>query len=63
MFLDEFQNTHLPEYQFRVVGFMQQAVESNTCPPLRDRLGHEQFCPERIIGRGALFGRFDGEGD
>ncbi len=32
MFLDEFQNTHLPDSQFRVVGFMQQAVESNTCP-------------------------------
>jgi len=26
MFLDEFQNTHLPQYDFRVVGFMKKSV-------------------------------------
>lgn len=61
MFLDEFQNTHLPEYQFRVVGFMQQAVESNTCPHFVTGSAMSILSRE-IIGRGALFGRFDGEG-
>ncbi|TGO02247.1 hypothetical protein PN36_28060, partial [Candidatus Thiomargarita nelsonii] len=32
MFLDEFQNTRLPQYKFDVVGYMQEAVESPTCP-------------------------------
>jgi hypothetical protein len=32
VFLDEFQNTRLPQYQFDVVGYMQEAVESPTCP-------------------------------
>jgi hypothetical protein len=60
MFLDEFQNTHLPEYQFRVVGFMQHAVESNTCPHFVTGSAMSILSRE-IIGRGALFGRFDGE--
>ncbi len=60
MFLDEFQNTHLPEYQFRVVGFMQRAVESNTCPHFVTGSAMSILSRE-IIGRGALFGRFDGE--
>ena len=60
MFLDEFQNTRLPQYQFDIVGFMQHAVESPTCPHFvtgsaMSILGRE------IIGRGALFGRFDKE--
>jgi len=32
MFLDEFQNTRLPQHKFDVVGYMQEAVESPTCP-------------------------------
>ena len=57
MFLDEFQNTRLPQYDFDVVGWMQEAVESPTCPHFvtgsaMSILGRE------IIGRGALFGRF-----
>ena len=32
MFLDEFQNTRLPQYNFSIVGFMQEAVESPACP-------------------------------
>ncbi len=60
MFLDEFQNTHLPDYQFRVVGFMQHAVESNTCPHFVTGSAMSILSRE-IIGRGALFGRFSGE--
>jgi len=32
MFLDEIQNLHLPQHNFRIVGYMQDAVESPTCP-------------------------------
>ena len=58
MFLDEFQNTRLPQYNFDVVGYMQNAVESLTCPhfvtgSVMSILGRE------ILGRGSLFGRFD----
>jgi len=60
MFLDEFQNTHLPDSQFRVVGFMQHAVESNTCPHFVTGSAMSILSRE-IIGRGALFGRFDSE--
>ncbi len=56
MFLDEFQNTHLPQYTFRVVGFMQAAVESNTCPHFVT--GSAMGMLNDILGRGALFGRF-----
>jgi len=57
MFLDEFQNTRLPQYKFDVVGYMQEAVESLTCPHFvtgstMSILGRE------ILGRGSLFGRF-----
>ena len=30
--IDEFQNTRLPQYHLDVVGYMQNAVESLTCP-------------------------------
>ncbi len=58
MFLDEFQNTRLPQYHFDVVGYMQEAVESLTCPHFvtgsaMNILGRE------ILGRGSLFGRFE----
>jgi hypothetical protein len=59
MFLDEFQNTHLPQYDFRVVGFMQEAVESNTCPHFVT--GSAIGILTDILGRGALYGRFMSE--
>lgn len=58
MFLDEFQNTYLPEYNFRVVGFMQEAVESPTCPHFVTGSAMSILVQE-ILGKGALFGRFD----
>ncbi len=59
MFLDEFQNTCLPQYDFRVTGFMQGAVESNTCPHFVT--GSAIGILTDILGRGALFGRFMSE--
>ena len=59
MFLDEFQNTHLPQYDFRIVGFMQEAVESNTCPHFVT--GSAIGILTDILGRGALYGRFMSE--
>nr|AAU82587.1 hypothetical protein GZ18F2_17 [uncultured archaeon GZfos18F2] len=32
MFLDEFQNTRLPQYSFSIVSYMQETVELPTCP-------------------------------
>ncbi|MCF8109198.1 MAG: hypothetical protein K9J81_09420 [Desulfohalobiaceae bacterium] len=60
VFLDEFQNTRLPQYNFDIVGFLQEAVESPSCPHFvtgsaMSILGQE------ILGRGALYGRFDHE--
>jgi len=60
MFLDEFQNTRLPQYEFEIVGFMQEAVESPTCPHFVTGSAMSILTKE-IIGRGSLFGRFDGE--
>ncbi len=60
MFLDEFQNTRLPQYEFSIAGFMQEAVESPTCPHFVTGSAMSILSKE-IIGRGALFGRFDGE--
>jgi hypothetical protein len=60
MFLDEFQNTCLPQYDFDVVGWMQEAVESPTCPHFVTGSAMSILARE-IIGRGALFGRFDSE--
>jgi len=57
MFLDEFQNTHLPHYRFRVVGYMQEAVESPTCPHFVTG-STMTILSKEILGRGALFGRF-----
>ncbi|QTA81140.1 NTP hydrolase p-loop-containing [Desulfonema limicola] len=59
VFLDEFQNTRLPQYNFDIVGFMQEAVESPTCPHFVTGSAMSILARE-IIGRGALFGRFDG---
>ena len=60
MFLDEFQNTRLPQYGFDVVGFMQEAVESPTCPHFVTGSAMSILARE-ILGRGSLFGRFESE--
>ena len=57
IFLDEFQNTHLPQNNFRIVGYMQNAVESNTCPHFVTGSAMSILVRE-ILGRGSLFGRF-----
>jgi len=57
VFLDEFQNTRLPQYNFDVVGFIQEAVESPTCPHFVTGSAMSILAKE-ILGRGALFGRF-----
>jgi len=60
MFLDEFQNTRLPQYNFDVVGLMQEAVESPTCPHFVTGSAMSILAKE-ILGRGSLFGRFESE--
>ena len=60
IFLDEFQNTSLPQYNFEITGFMQEAVESPTCPHFVTGSAMSILARE-IIGRGSLFGRFDSE--
>lgn len=60
MFLDEFQNTRLPQHSFSIVGLMQEAVESPTCPHFVTGSAMSILARE-IIGRGSLFGRFDSE--
>jgi hypothetical protein len=57
MFLDEFQNTRLPQYNFDVVGLMQEAVESPTCPHFVTGSAMSILAKE-ILGRGPLYGRF-----
>jgi hypothetical protein len=57
MFLDEFQNTRLPQYRFDIVGYMQEAVESPTCPHFVTGSAMSILARE-ILGRGSLFGRF-----
>ncbi|MCP4647317.1 MAG: hypothetical protein GY852_06220, partial [bacterium] len=59
VFLDEFQNTRLPQYNFDIVGYMQEAVESPTCPHFVTGSAMSILARE-IIGRGSLFGRFRG---
>ncbi|MBV7337390.1 hypothetical protein KFU94_55995 [Chloroflexi bacterium TSY] len=58
VFLDEFQNTRLPQYEFDIVGVMKEAVESPTCPHFVTGSAMSILARE-IIGRGSLFGRFD----
>jgi hypothetical protein len=58
MFLDEFQNTRLPQYNFSIDGFMQEAVESPTCSHFVTGSAMSILARE-ILGRGSLFGRFD----
>ena len=58
MFLDEFQNTHLPQYDFNIVGYFHESVESPTCPHFVTGSAMSILSNE-ILGRGTLFGRFD----
>ncbi len=60
MFLDEFQHTRLPQCDFDIVGLMQEAVESPTCPHFVTGSAMSILAGE-ILGRGALFGRFESE--
>ncbi|MCP4647390.1 MAG: hypothetical protein GY852_06600, partial [bacterium] len=60
VFLDEFQNTRLPQYDFEIAGFMQEAVESPNCPHFVTGSSMSILARE-IIGRGSLFGRFQGK--
>jgi len=60
VFLDEFQNTRLPHYHFDIVGYMQEAVESLTCPHFVTGSAMSILSRE-ILGRGSLFGRFESE--
>jgi hypothetical protein len=57
MFLDEIQNIHLPQYNFRVVGHMQDAVESPTCPHYVTT-GSAMSILFKILATGSLYGRF-----
>jgi hypothetical protein len=56
MFLDEIQNLHLPQHNFRIVGYMQDAVESPTCPHYVT--GSAMSILFKILGTGSLYGRF-----
>jgi len=56
MFLDEIQNIHLPQHNFRVVGHMQDAVESPTCPHYVT--GSAMSILFKILATGSLYGRF-----
>ncbi|MEM7538218.1 MAG: hypothetical protein AAF639_38985, partial [Chloroflexota bacterium] len=57
VFLDELQNAHQPDLGFSIIGFMQQAVESNTCPHFVTGSSMSILAND-ILGRGGLFGRF-----
>jgi hypothetical protein len=59
MFLDEIQNLHLPQHDFNIVGYMQDAVESPTCPHYVT--GSAMTILHDILGKGSLYGRFDAE--
>ena len=57
VFLDEFQNTRLPHYQFDLVEYFHESVESPTCPHFVTGSAMT-ILSQDILGRGALFGRF-----
>ena len=54
MFLDEFQNTRLPQYQFDIVGFHAGGSGVAHLPPLRHRIGHEHPGPGDHRARGLV---------
>jgi len=57
MFIDEFQNSRMPQYDFSVTGFYQEACESPTCPHFITGSAMTILARE-LVGTGALFGRF-----
>jgi hypothetical protein len=57
MFIDEFQNSRMPQYDFSVTGFYQEACESPTCPHFVTGSAMTILSME-LVGTGALFGRF-----
>ena len=60
VFLDEFQNTRLPHRDFSITGFFQQAVESPRCPHFVTGSAMSILADD-MMGRGALYGRFEYE--
>ncbi|KPA17865.1 ATPase domain protein, prokaryote domain protein [Candidatus Magnetomorum sp. HK-1] len=60
MFLDEFQNTSLPQYNYSIVGYMKEPVESINCPHFVTG-STMSILSDEILGKGALYGRFDYE--
>ncbi len=60
MFLDEFQNSRLPHRDFEVTGYYQEGVESLTCPHFVTGSAMSILADE-MLGKGALYGRFDYE--
>ncbi|KPA14770.1 hypothetical protein MHK_005022, partial [Candidatus Magnetomorum sp. HK-1] len=60
MFLDEFQNTRMPHLNFDIVGFFQESVESPRCPHFVTGSAMS-ILKDEILGKGALYGRFDYE--
>ncbi|MCP4110789.1 MAG: hypothetical protein GY749_35555, partial [Desulfobacteraceae bacterium] len=57
VFLDELQNTRMPQFDFEIVGWLQEAVESPNCPHFVTGSAMSILARE-ILGRGSLFGRF-----
>ena len=57
MFIDEFQNSRMPQYNFSVTGFYQEACESPTCPHFITGSAMTILARE-LVGTGGLFGRF-----
>jgi len=57
MFIDEIQNITLPQYNFNLIGPLQNAVESPTCPHFVT--GSAMTILVDILGKGSLYGRFD----
>jgi hypothetical protein len=60
MFIDEFQNSRMPQYDFSVTGFYQEACESPTCPHFITGSAMTILAME-LVGTGALYGRFEFE--
>lgn len=57
VFLDEFQNANLPQFDFNVVGYYQEGADSPTCPHFLTGSAMSILLME-MVGKGALFGRF-----
>ncbi|MBF0453059.1 MAG: hypothetical protein HQK75_20325 [Candidatus Magnetomorum sp.] len=57
VFLDEFQNATLPQFDFSVVGYYQEGADSPTCPHFVTGSAMSILLME-MVGKGPLFGRF-----